>query len=46
MVIKEEKVFKCLYSMSYELGQIIINLLDTNMNHEVSTFSKFTQIMG
>ena len=46
MVIEEEKVLKCLYSMSYELGQIIINLLDTNMNHKVSTFSKFTQIMG
>ena len=40
MVIKEEKV--CLAS---ELGQIIINLLGTNMNHKVSTFSKFTQIM-
>ena len=45
MVIKEEKVL-CLYCMAYELGQIIINLLGTNMNHEVSTFSKFTQIMG
>ena len=46
MVIKKEKVLKCLYCMAYELGQIIINLLDTNMSHKVSTFSKFTQIMG
>ena len=46
MVIKEEKVSKCLYCMAYELGQIIINLLDTNMNHKVSTFFNFTQIMG